>query len=455
MAANKIDLIIVSQNQKITSRCIRMATEYNYVFALFENADDLFENSDSLICEGCILVDASDSDSESDISGKTQVMRQLFNDACIVVCISSKMTSEFALFIKKSGASLILLENEVIYSSKLDFFAAQIIKVSYLAVKAIELPLNCVLPCRLFHLMPLNQRYLQVFPAQTVIDENKLEKIIKVNELYIKRSDILLLEGIVESNKEMTESNYGFKARYYYKALCKVYADLIFLITDQSEYLSFEKAQSLYAECRRISTELLKNLNIIGEPWYVIDYSNEGNLGTVERGPAVAAYAGYMSTITEIGEPLDIMMGALLSDIGLLDIDANVTKKLKDGDLKSLHLEEQAIYKNHPVISINRCLAKKLPLADISRNIISYAHERVDQRGFPHRPGPEKIPMESMLVALCFMLDSKLILRFGKARITASEAKKSLLTEVNADVGLFSKEFNDTVWNAWLLRNSS
>lgn len=451
---SKMDVLIVSQNEKIVSRCIKMCTENNYAYTVFASSDDLFEKSETIHCQGCILIDASHVEHESEIAGNVQVMRQLYNDACIIACINSKMRPEAAVFIKKSGASLILLEHEVIFSSKLDFYAAQFISVAYMPVKPVEIPVNVTFPCTLYHIMPLNKRYLPVFPAQTVMDQNRIDKIAKVGEVYVKRADLLLLEETISKNTDLTEAGYNFRARFFFKSLCKVYSDLIFLITDQSEFSSYEKAQELYANCRRIASKLLNNLVVIGEPWLVISYSAEGDLGTVERGPAIAAYAGVLSELMKVTEPIEVMMGALLGDIGLLDMDSKVTQKVREENISSLHPEEIEAYHKHPIISLNRCLSRKLQLSETTKNAISYVHERIDQTGFPHGLREEKIPFEAMLVKLCTMLDKQLVVKFGKERIHPGEAKKRLFEEISKDPGLFSTEFKNLVWDAWFMKKS-
>ncbi len=421
----RIDFLLISTDSAKIARCQEIAKDFGYVYEVASSVDDFAERSEELGSAVFVLMDAKGV-SENDVAGMVQVIRQITIEGHIVTAIDSKLTPEAAAFIKKSGASVVLLENELALSAKLEFIASQKIRASYLPVKVSELVKNTNLECSLYHLMPLNRKFLPVITAGKVIDEARLKKLEEVGEVYVKREDVHLFKKYIDTFEDKSAAGLGRRCRAQFLNLSKTYTDLILLITDQSEYASYDKGKDLYNQVGTLANDLLMNLGALGEAWQVVNNSAFGEFGSIERGPSVAAYAGLLSLMSGVGDPVQVMVAAMMSDVGMLDLHPRILKKIRLKEEETLNEEDRAHYENHPLISVNRSLGRKLPLPDLMKNVILCTHERADQKGFPNKVRSEKIPMESQLIQFCELLDKNSVVEMGKERIDIQVTRKEL-----------------------------
>jgi HD-GYP domain-containing protein (c-di-GMP phosphodiesterase class II) len=98
-------------------------------------------------------------------------------------------------------------------------------------------------------------------------------------------------------------------------------------------------------------------------------------------------------------------------------------------------------YQKHPIYSLNQCLARKIPLSEPMKMMILQSHERVDQKGFPHRINPDKISEEAMLIRLCWELDSKTQVRIGESRPEISKIIEEMASITTSEKGNYSIGF--------------
>ncbi|MNL27082.1 hypothetical protein D3C87_1486490 [compost metagenome] len=95
-------------------------------------------------------------------------------------------------------------------------------------------------------------------------------------------------------------------------------------------------------------------------------------------------------------------------------------------------------FEKHPIYSLNQILSKRIPLDDRTKDIILMSHERLDQKGFPNRPGAVKIKEESMIARLAAELDQALTLKMGEERIQFKEVFQNFIAKKIADLDGYS-----------------
>ena len=89
-----------------------------------------------------------------------------------------------------------------------------------------------------------------------------------------------------------------------------------------------------------------------------------------------------------------ITLGALLHDVGKIDIPETVLRK--EGPLSD---DEWCIMKQHPVIGVEKVLNPNPNLRDLIP-IVKYHHERIDGTGYPEGLTGKKIPLAAKIVAI-------------------------------------------------------
>lgn len=440
-----MDLLVISNTKAVLERVQDISSEFGYILQILKSVDEFCERESEFKEPGLIVLSAEDVQLDSEIAGRVQVVRQMSPNSFILVLISSKLPPDVAAFVKKSGANAVLLENEVEYSSKFEFIFNQKIKSSYVPIKANELKENQSLDFPLYHLMPLNRKYLPVIRAGDPLTAERMTKLSQVGEVYVSRNDIDKYHAYTMKNSDQSAEGLTRRCRAQFMRLHAKYVDLVMLISDQSEAKSFKEGSVMYEQCTALSADLMNSLSATGGAWSIINNSAIGDFGSLQRSPAVAAYAGLLSLHSQLGTVTEVMTAALLSDIGLLDVSPRVNKKIRRGEnISELHKEDLNEFHNHPVKSLNMVLSRKLQIPEAVKAMILNSHEQVDRQGFPARPQPDKIPMEAMLIQFCEAVDEASCLKMGRERRDITEVKKEIFSR-ELDGGHWSRLFLEKI----------
>ncbi|MDG0817650.1 HD domain-containing phosphohydrolase [Bdellovibrio svalbardensis] len=370
-----------------------------------------------------------------------QVACQIAAESYIIAIVNSKLSSEDARVVKTSGASLVMMENEYFSTSKLEFVTTQVIRSAYIPIKVFDLLPDTQTAFALHYLMPANKKFLKIAKPGVQISSTFLNKFLEAEELYIKRSD---LQNWIEYAKSFDSNDSASdirRCRLKFLQLNQSFLSLALLISDQSAAASFATGKELFTTCESFAKDLLQSLEKIPNPMGIVNTSAVGDFGSLERAPAIASYSAILSQKIGLGAPLEVMIGALLSDVGYLELSPSTSAKLRENKLKEMHGEQTMEYQKHPIYSLNQCLARKLPLSEGMKTMILQSHERMDQKGFPNRPNPEKLSEEAMLIRLSWTLDSMSQVRMGKAREPMDDILPRLIREVLEEPGSFSVIF--------------
>jgi hypothetical protein len=237
----KIDFLYLGNDKAIQVRCENVSKHFEFHFASLDDINTYFDRSDDFAQTGFIIVSAANVEVESEIAGMVQVLRQVANDAFIGVIVGKRLKPESAVFVKKSGASIVLGEHEVVETCVLEFIASQRIKSSMVPMKTSELVKGTSPDFTIFHMLPLNRKFLPVFPANTEITEGKLKKVETVGEVYLNREDVSRYRAYVEKYQDKSAAGLKSRCRAKFLEFSSAYIDLILLMVDQSEFASFEQ----------------------------------------------------------------------------------------------------------------------------------------------------------------------------------------------------------------------
>lgn len=427
---NSTDLVAISTNETFIKRCQSLSKDFAFSFAQFETADTFFGGADEAERVRCFILDCTKFTNIHEAAGTIQVARQVMDRSYIVCVLDSRVKPEDMEMLKKSGSNLVMLDSEFTTNSKLEFVSSQIIKSAYLPIKPLDFVENSSAECSLYMLMPKNQKYLRIYkPGQNITGEF-IRKFIATPELYIHRVDVESWSSYIKSfHVSSSEESAARACRGRFLKLQQAFLDLVLVISDQTSSSSFGGGKELFDNCQKFTADLLESLAQVKYPWEIINNSSIGDFGSVERGTAIAAYAGMLSQAAQIGNPQKIMLGALFADIGLILLSPRTTKKVRLVQMQDFDAEEKMEFEKHPIFSLNQMLSKRLQLDEEIKDMILHSHERMDQKGFPSRPGPNKIREDSMIVRLAQEVDQALMLRMGKERVEFLKEFEKFLDE--------------------------
>lgn len=164
-----INFAILSQDPKLVNRANEISQEFLYSIKIYSNVDDMNEQFPAEV----FVIDF-DKGQEGEKSAQIQLVKYFNPEAFIIVLLSKPVDEKEAEFLKKSGASIFMLREDMLNTSKVDYLSLQVIKTSYLIIKPIDLVVDSVIDFDIYHMMPSNKKYLKLlYSGQKVSAQKK------------------------------------------------------------------------------------------------------------------------------------------------------------------------------------------------------------------------------------------------------------------------------------------
>lgn len=439
----RVHFLLLSPQSEVKVRIEDLSSEFHYQMKSVVSYEELQTRRDEFEQVQFVLLDVRHLSGAQGASDLVKQVRKLIKETFICVVVGDQTSLADCLEFKKNSANMVLFDSDLFGSSRLEYVSSQVIRANFVPVKTLEFQVGVKLDFTLYHLMPLNQKLVAILPKGIEFDEARKEKLDGISEVFVRRDELDRYRVYVEAHPNPSVSGIQSRCRAQYLSYCNSHAQLIFSLIDQAERESSKEGKWLFDRCEILGREMLTTLSSIGESWDVVNNSSLGEFGSIERSPTVAAYAGILSLLSSIGDPGEVMLAGLLSDIGMLSLKPSLSKKLRqEFSTGSLYGEEQAAYQNHPLKSIEIALQRKLPLKESVKDILLATHERADGNGFPNRRSGDKIPLEAMIIQYSEMIDRKAMIRMGSpSKWPVSQVRKDIVALEMEKFSLFSEAF--------------
>jgi hypothetical protein len=415
MSSHPQEFGVISDDYRILSRIQEIADDFGYTFKHWKTAAE-FEadaSSDFRIIIGAV----TDPKNKVNSVALSEMIRKKAPASFIICSVAGTVAKETAQFAKKAGADLILLEEEVLRTSKLDYACSEIIRASFLAIKVTDILAGKPLEFDIYHLLPQRQKFLKFLFQGDILSPEKAKKIEQVGEIYIRRNQASEFSEYIKRYEDGSSEHLAKKCRAVFLALYASFSSLAFLLSDQSENSSFKEGEDLMKRSRILAGELLKTLAAYGNPFEVVNNSTIGEFGSIERTPAIAAYVGYFALKLGWQNIDELMMGALLGNVGLLLLPSSITKKVRLKQTAEFLPEELQLYEKYPLSSLDLALGRKLPVDQYLRKSIL------------------SVVDPSTLICFCSELDKRTLVMLGKPRVNPALALENLVKETVKRLG--------------------
>lgn len=419
-------VLINSHDENFQKRCSTIGEFLKIESKIIENLDDV--DVDKIEPYSCVFLDGRKLNLFTS-KGLCQITSQLFPESKAILVVGAKVDKEEVNALYNAGASLIINENDFFNYSKIDFYLNYILKNVWVPVKPGDFVQNTKVNFNIYHYIPYRNKYFPLINGfSNEITEEKYQRIKEVGELYIRR------ENLADYNKYVSENNYDKvegvirRCRAKYLEFYDNYIELSFQLTDEAKHYTFEEGKAILEKTKRLCSELIGVLGTVGDPWLVVNNLTSELEGPLARIPVVAAYVGICSLMLDMPKTDEAMIATLLADLGLFKVSNEIFYK----SIGQMSEDNQTVYLNHPVVSLNFVLDRKLPISESIRGIILNSHENILGKGFPKgaKCNRDKVPKEAQLMQICQMLDRKLIIKPGKMRPKINEVKSELMAEL-------------------------
>ncbi|MBF0360514.1 MAG: hypothetical protein HQK49_05845 [Oligoflexia bacterium] len=422
-----LDFALISSDKKLIASIEGFCHKSNYMLISWNNESAFLDAQEAEAIEAkFIMVSDLDSTTKDSLAQKVQVASQMCPNSFICCVVGQKMPKEEASFVIKSGADVMMTIDEVTTTSKLEYICNNVIRSDYIPIKTSDLEQDKELTFNVYYYVGQRNKFLICGHDGLVLSADKFEKMKKLGEFYIKRSDVDKFNTYVKTLSYNSETAVERRCRSEYLSLCWSYTEFIILLTDYSRFNSFTEGKALLDKCKTFSNRLISSMAAVNDLWKIIN-QRVINISSLDNIPAVTAYAGLFALQMEIENVEDVMLAALLSDISLIFQPPETIIKLKTTGVEKLSAEEQARYKEHPVNSLKIALDRKVPINNNIREILLCTHERADGNGFPKKRLSDKIPYEAYIVQFAEEYHKNSMLKEGTTSINLQEYNKILM----------------------------
>jgi response regulator RpfG family c-di-GMP phosphodiesterase len=430
---------LITSDEVVLKRCKSVCAEFNYTLNHWTSLEAYIEQTAS--CSLLIVSAYNDKikeESSASAQENMQVLRQYSPNSLLVCIVDNVIPKLQAAEVKKCGANWILFRHEVTETCKLEFIASQNLRATYIPVKINELVADSTLTFDLYHLLPLNKKFLKFIREGSVLDGKQMTKFSGIGEVYLHRDQIESFSKYVHEHPMASAGGVASRCRAIFHALCSSYTALVMHLTDQSQFASYNEGEELLKKVRQLSDSLLETLGAVGNAWDIVNQSAIGEFGSVERAPVVAAYAAIFGLEMDMERINEMMLAALLSELGLLYLPPGAAKKIRDEKVESMTPEETMAFQQYPLKSLNVALERKLGMPEKMRDLILCIHEQADGKGFPGKKSGSKIPEHSQLIQFCEQFDRKTLIRMGRQRVDAATAREELIKQELRNLNRYS-----------------
>lgn len=430
---NSSDILFIGKQDEIRI-FENIAQKFSYTFRSISTIDDILE---AQVNPSLLVVSEFSDSNEVSVDELIQISRQQFPEAYLILIVEKELTKDRFNFLSKLGARTVMLKREI-NTGKVSFAISQILKASYVPLKAIDLVADIQIPFSIYHLIPYSKKFLQLTKEGDILSQSKIDKYLKGPELYIQRQEIKQLNDFIKNTTDKSARGLAKRCRANFVALQDEFTNLVFDLSDESNRVSFGEGQELFNRCAKICEDLLMNLAEFPKAWEIINNSSIGEFGSLERSPAVAAYCGMFALNVDVKSISDLMLVALLVDIGMISLDDKITDKIREE--QNLDKEEVLFIRKVPQLSLDMVLARKVAMTERVRNVLLGVYERADGKGYPKGLYEEKLTVESQLVRFAKIFDSKTMLKLGAIRENPYFVLKSIIEDKDTHKS-FSADF--------------
>jgi HD-GYP domain-containing protein (c-di-GMP phosphodiesterase class II) len=309
----------------------------------------------------------------------------------------------------------------------------------YRAVKLVDLQPNQDLPFDVLTFLPGNNKYITV-TASGQLSEKKCELLKKSNtnsvfiesqkvaEFYAYTAKQLIHLTDVEPSDCISQTEKQERSQ-------KMVRDLFKVILDSSKNLnSFENSRDLVNQSKKVIESFVKHktgLNLAEKLKELIGEAGD----SYSHAQHVSTIACLLSMATGIGKPEDLAIAGLFHDIGLI----NLNHEISVFELDQLSTEEKDIYMKHPTTSLAMLKEKWLTTSPEVNEIIDKHHERADGTGFPKQLPSHKIPHEAHLLAYADAFEHLTRPRPNQANKTPYEAHQIIEEKLSISFEVLKK----------------
>lgn len=435
----KLELLLLTEAEDVLNRAKGVISKHYLTFRHLPYAQLPDQLSAELMKAQLVLMSQNTDEELAAFTERVDRVLKLFPRGRVVTLMSPSFSRD-NLEGSQNPRVTPLSQSEFFSTLKFEYLCMYRCRAQYIDVPPNDLFSMTKMLFPAFVRLSLNQRYLAVVYSNTVLSDERFARLTKTEGLYVQLKDA---EKYLEYIRTYFDtSGVGLKKRaralflaiYYYSL--HLNESLLFDFKSTSEF----QANQIYTNLQKVGTELIEILKSDSNLWDVFREAQSSDFELFWRAPWVAIYGALISVKSGQGDPMTVLMAGLLADAGLYDLAEATTARFLFADEKT-ETEKLPEFQKHPVLSLNRCLLKNLPLSEEVKTVLVCTHERADQKGFPNQVPADKLPVEAQVIRFAEKIDQGVNTTMKNTGVGFRFMKEKIWEAENAKPEEFSAAF--------------
>jgi hypothetical protein len=358
----KLDLLVLSEEEAIQNRIQEMAHR-------FRLAKKYFPTVDSYVAESAffnkIPIALFTRPEDLDVLVKT-------TPTTFLVFITKKdLTAAEVHDLKIRGVSAVLSEKEFLETIKFDYLCLYKIRAAYFPISLQDIFPMSTMTFNASIRLPLNQKFLAVIFKNFTLSEEKYKKIEAEGRLFIRNRDTADYLRYILTYNDGLGAGLKKRCRGLFLCLSAQFLSLQELLMVGQHADETETIQAAYKSLEDLCTEIVGYIHNAGDVdlWDVFREALVNEIFDYFRAPWIAVYAALVAEKSQRGNPVSIMMAALLGELALTDVSRDMFLQYAEPHQDPTGLSEKE-WREFPARSVAMGNEKKLPWSDEIQKII-------------------------------------------------------------------------------------
>jgi hypothetical protein len=443
----KLELLLLSQREDVLSRIRGLLSVHSFTFKHILALEDLKVRPYEVQRAIVIVVAQEESEHIGAFTERILVLVERFPLSTIVT-LTHEMPDKNKFAGPKFSRVLLITPFDFFQNFKLEYMLLLKCRAQFFDIHPTDLFSMTTLPFTVFVRMPANQRIMGVAFRGAVLSDSKYQKMLSKGGLLIQGRETTAYMEYINTYFDRSGLSLRKRLRSVFLSIAAVWVELSEVILFEFKTASDEEVVALYEQLTQLAAVMIEIMKSDENLWEAIREVFDNDLFDKWRSPWVAIYAAYLSVKSDVGNPIDALMSGLFCDVGLMDIpDSTYQKFLSLGEA---YLEQQQTeeYRKHPMMSLNRCLFKKVPVNEAVKAIMVCVHERADEKGYPSQTPFDMVPAESSLIRFAELIDFGVRTTMQEKSIGFKYLREKIWEEAKAKPGNFSNEFMDKIFES-------
>ncbi|MBV2168006.1 MAG: hypothetical protein KUL82_04785 [Bdellovibrio sp.] len=440
----KLELLILTQSEDVLARAKVAISNHFITFRTVKFEDIQKGHLGDLLKAQLILLAQEEAESLSSFESRVNEVLRLFPRSRVVTVMGPKENLEGAQNPRVSPLSSF----EFFSTLKFEYICLYRCRSQYYQIQSSDLFSMTTITFPTFIQLPLNQRYLAVAHSNTVLSDERFQRMAAAEGLFIKAKDSDMYFQYISNYFDMSGAGLKKRARGLFLNLCyySCYLNegLLFDFASKSE----GHCASVYEKIKKLAEELFQVLRTEESLWDVFRETLDDDFSLFWRAPWIATYATLIAVKSGQGDPMTTLLSGLLMDVGLYDLEEDVTRQYLLSKEKNIEEKMQKSFEKHPLLSLNRCLIKKVPMDEKVKSVLVCTHEKANEKGFPNQVPAAQLPVEAQLLMFAEKIDKGVLTTMKQTGVGFRFLKEKLWEAENTSLQNFSPEFLNAIADA-------